>query len=149
MGDVVTLKGKQGEEWEIGAPGDDLFKVTLDETGTGYFRDTEKPGNYMAASLDRSTERYIFSVNVDMRESDLKLRDSEEVYAAVSRSSEEVETTIQVAAAAEIETEEKRQKLWRYIILLVVLLFVLETFFANKHLNIKRVNKPGSELAAL
>ncbi|MCH8285552.1 VWA domain-containing protein [candidate division KSB1 bacterium] len=137
VGGIVTLKGKENEEWEISAPGDNLFKVTLDETGTGYFRDTYEPGNYIAASIDRSRERFSFSVNVDMRESDLELRDPEEVYAAVSRSSDESEADVQQAVSAELEAEEKRQKFWRYVILFILALFMFETFYANRHLNIK------------
>lgn len=134
VGEPITLKGKSGEEWEVSAPGDKIFKVPMDETGTGYLRETVEPGNYIAAY---SNERYCFSVNVDMRESELIMRDAEEVYAAVAQPSEDVEQEIKRAALVELELQEKRQKFWRYVIFFVLLLLVFETFYANRQLNIK------------
>ncbi|KPK95983.1 hypothetical protein AMJ80_02555 [bacterium SM23_31] len=134
VGEPIMLKGKSGEVWEVSAPGDKIFKVTMDETGTGYFRETGDAGNYIAAY---GSEMYYFSVNVDTRESELIMRDAEEAYAAVAQPSEEVEQELKKAALAEHKLDEKRQKLWRYVILFVVLLLLFETYYANRQLNIK------------
>ena len=46
VGEVVAIKGQPDEEWEVRTPEDKLFKVTLDASGTGFFRETETPGSY-------------------------------------------------------------------------------------------------------
>ncbi len=130
VGDVIPLEGGPAETWEVRAPGTRLYRVTLDEEGRGYFRETEVPGHYAAAG---SGATRFFSVNVDARESDLQPRDPDELYAAVVTPSDNVATTPEQAAAASIVTDERRQKLWRVILLLVLALFVLETYFANRH----------------
>lgn len=129
IGDVVALTGTPSETVEVRAPGDRLYRVTLDEEGRGYFQQTDVPGHYAAAT--GSGTRY-FSVNVDPAESDLRRRDAEEAYAAVAPPSEDVASTPQEAAAAAIESDEKSQKLWRVLLLAVLVLFMTETYFANR-----------------
>lgn len=129
VGEVVAIKGQPEEEWDVRTPDDRLFKVALDASGTGFFRETERPGQYVAAQ-GRSV--FPFSVNVDPRESVLETRDEEEAYVAVAGTSEEAATDPQQAAALVVEDEERKQKLWRYVILLVVALFAVETVLANR-----------------
>ena len=136
IGDVVALSGSPAETIEVRAPGDRLYRVTLDEEGAGYFRETETPGQYAAAG--RSETRY-FSVNVDPGESDLRRRDAEEAYAAVAPPSEDVPSTPQEAAVAVIETDERSQKLWRVLLITVLALFIIETYAANR-----RSQKPAA-----
>ena len=132
VGEVVALKGQPEEEWEVRTPDDKLFKVTLDEAGSGFFRETERPGHYVAAQ-GRSV--LPFSVNVDPRESVLETRDEEEAYVAVAGTSEDVATDPEQAAALVVEDEERKQKLWRYLLLLVIGLFALETVLANRRVS--------------
>jgi len=129
VGAPLPLKGNPGDEWEVSAPGDRLFKVAVDESGTGYFRQTGEPGNYAAVSGQKQVN---FSVNVDIRESDLQTRDAEEAYALITRPAEETEPDRAAALAGSIKEDEKRQKLWRYIVLLIIALFAFETYFANR-----------------
>jgi hypothetical protein len=143
VGEVVAWDARAGEEWEIQAPGDRLFKVTVDDFGKAFFRETEVPGNYVAA---RGRDQYFFSVNVDPRESLLETRDQDESYAAIVGPDEDVAKTPEQAALMIVEDEEKQQKLWRYLLLLVLGLFTLETYLANrrpeigrpKHIHVKR-----------
>ncbi len=135
VGEAVALRGRPGETWDVRAPGDRIFKVTLDEAGVGFFRETEVPGQYVAG---QGSTRWPFSVNVDARESVLATRDAEEAYAAVAGTADDVATT-PAAAALAVEDEEKKQKFWRYLILLVIGLFALETVLANR-VFVKRKN---------
>ncbi len=129
VGDVVPLQGRPGDEWEVRAPGNRLYKVTIDTSGTGVFRETEEPGNYQAAG---SGSTFLFSVNVDPRESDLDTRDEEEAFAAVAAQTQDVPRTPAEAATAAVEENEREQKLWRYLLLLVIGLFAFETVYANR-----------------
>ena len=134
VGDAVLLNGEPGDEWEVNAPGERIFKVTIDETGTGYFRETEVPGNYKAAHSD---EHKYFSVNVETRESDLTSKDEAEVYTAVTRQINKSENEMKLTNLSNILEEEKNQKLWRYIMLFIIALFLFETFFANRKVGVK------------
>ncbi|MEX0820807.1 MAG: VWA domain-containing protein [Rhodothermales bacterium] len=129
VGDPVPLEGRAAETVEIRTPGDHLYRVTLDEQGRGYFRETEVPGHYAAAS---EAGRTLFSVNVDPQESDLRRRDAEEAYAAVAPPQDDVAVTPEEASAAALETDERSQKLWRVLLIAVLALFMVETYFANR-----------------
>lgn len=134
VGSAVPMKGAPGDEWEVSAPGDRIFKIQVDETGTAYFRNTDVPGNYTAEFGDN---RFNFSVNVDVKESDLRTRDSEEALAVVSKSVEGTDREAAAAMSGDITKDEKSQKLWRYIMFLVMGLFAFESYFANKKYNLK------------
>ncbi len=129
VGEVVPIKGRAGDEWDVRAPDDKIYKVAIDASGTGFFRETEVPGHYVAAQGRTS---FPFSVNVDSRESVLEMRDEEEAYVAVVGTSEAVATSPEQAAVLVVEDEERKQKLWRYVIMLIIGLFVLETVLANR-----------------
>ena len=129
VGEVVAINGQPEEQWEVRTPEDKLFKVTIDASGTGFFRETETPGSYIAA---RGRSIFPFSVNVDPRESVLETRDEEEAYVAVAGTSEDVATDPEQAASLIVEDEERKQKLWRYLILLILGLFAFETVLANR-----------------
>lgn len=140
VGEVVALKGQPGEEWEVQTPDNELFKVAIDANSTGFFRETDTPGSYVAA---RGRDLFYFSVNVDPIESALATRDAEEAYAAVVSPPEALPSTPELAAALVVEDEERKQKLWKYVILLVLILFALETVLANRRVK-KRVVKRNS-----
>ena len=59
------------------------------------------------------------------------MRDPEEVYAAVT-GPRTAEQEIQTADLAGMNQDEKNQKMWRYILFFIVVLFLLETFLANR-----------------
>ena len=130
VGEGVVLEGNPGEEWDVRGPGNTLYKVAVDETGQGFFRETEEPGHYYAAK--GGGEQVVFAVNVDPVESYLTSRNAEEAYGAVVPPPDEVPVTIEEARLMEIGDEERQQKFWRYVILLMVLLYATETFVANR-----------------
>ena len=129
VGDVVRLEGRPGSEWDVRGPGDRAFKVEIDEHGQGFFRETGRPGHYAA---EQGAGRFFFSVNVDPRESVLERRDVDEAIAAVVPPSDEAPKTVAMARAAAVDDEERQQKFWRFVILCMAALFVLETFLANR-----------------
>lgn len=133
VGETVQLEGQVGDEWEIQAPGDKLYKVSVDESGVAYFRNTDSPGNYQAAL---GNDQHKFSVNLDIRESDLAGRDPEETYAAVAGASQNMEERNLQAKSSDINEDEKRQKLWKYLLFAILGLFLLETVVANRKLSI-------------
>ena len=127
VGDGVPLAGQPSDEWDIRAPSGSISKVSLDGSGSGFFRDTDEPRQY-AATSGRNSLR--FSVNVDPRESDLSTRDEEEAYAAVkSASSERSESSAE--ASVDVEREEMQQELWRVFLFPAIGLFLVETLLAH------------------
>lgn len=129
VGEPVALNGMSGDEWEVKTPDDKIIKVNVDETGTGYFRETETPGNYQATYEDE--QRY-FSVNVETFESELTYKDETEVLSAVTGPKDQVDNAVKLASLTNIVKEEKNQKFWRYILLLIIMLFLFETYYANR-----------------
>ena len=129
VGESVEISGDPGETWEIRAPGDRVHRVMIDEQGRGIFRETEVPGHYAAAAGMRTK---MFSVNVDPRESNLAGRDPDEIYAAVVAPPNDEPRTPEQAAAAVLVDDERKQKLWKVLLLGVILLFGVETYFANR-----------------
>jgi hypothetical protein len=128
VGETVVLEGRVGETWDVRSPEGRLFKVDIDETGSGFFRETSAPGNYVAA---RGAVRFPFSVNVDTEESDLESRDEEEVYASVVPPSvDQTEAGGNVRLIAQVD--ERSQKLWRIVLLAAIALLALETLLANR-----------------
>lgn len=133
VADVIPLEGNPGDVWEINAPGDRMFKAEIEQTGSGSFINTEIPGNYRAVLRD---QKYHFSVNTNPKESDLTSRDPEEVFAAVTGPKTQVDQEIQTANLSNINQDEKNQKMWRNILIIIVLLFLFETFLANRRARI-------------
>lgn len=128
IGEVVSLAGTSGDVWDVRAPDGNVYKVSVDAAEFGFFRATEKPGHYVAV---RANQRIPFSVNTDPSESLLDVRDEEEAYAAVvERRSAPVPAPEE--ASLVLQDEEREQKLWRVVIMLLVGLFVLETWLANR-----------------
>ena len=124
VGNAVPLVGTQGESWEVASPNGDVLKVEVDSTGVGFFRQTELPGHYQA---QLGSLRWPFSVNVDPIESDLRARDVEEAYAAVAGRRSEVEAAERLPA-----DQEQDQKLWRWVLMIVLAMFIAESFFATR-----------------
>ena len=129
VGDPVRLTGTPGEELDVRTPDGQLLKVTLNEQGVGFFRETEWPGHYATSGRQ---ERFLFSVNVDPIESELAFHDVREAYGAVVPPPEDVATTVEMAKQLVVEDEERQQKGWRFVILFAVVLFTAETLLANR-----------------
>lgn len=129
VGDLVRLEGPQGTSWDVRGPDDTIFKVEMDSEGNGFFEETELPGHYVAA---RGNEQRFFSVNVDVAESVLEGRDAAEAYGAVVPPPSDVPVSVEMARTIELDDEERQQKFWRYVILCMVVLYVLETVLANR-----------------
>ncbi len=128
VGDKVPLTGAAGAVWDVGTPTSEQYKVAMDTSETGFFMETASPGHYVAALRD---DAYYFSVNADPRESDLTMRGAEETYAAIA--SGRGGTAAPQAAAYTDEEREQELKLWRFAILAVLGLFVLETLLAHRN----------------
>lgn len=144
VGETVMLTGRAGEEWTVRNPHGDEFLVTVQTaaitsatpdiagastaSARGIFRQTDFPGQYVATNGSR---RVVFSVNLDPMESDVRFRDPDQVYASVVPPSTD-NVAANVSAATLLLEEEKNQKLWRLLLGLVLLLFLVETFLANK-----------------
>ncbi|MEZ4699329.1 MAG: VWA domain-containing protein [Rhodothermales bacterium] len=129
VGEPVRLQGQPGGIWDVRTPDDRLLRVELDAEGVGFFRDTALPGHYAAA---QGNQRFSFSVNVDVTESDLEARAVDEVVAAVVPPPDDVARTVEMARTMEIEDEERKQKFWRYLLIALIGLFVTETYLANR-----------------
>lgn len=89
----------------------------------------EEKGFYTLSQGDETVR--VLAANVDIREADLTAADAEEILAAVRPLGESppgVEMTRQQTAAE----SERRQGLWRYLVLLGLALLVSEVFLANR-----------------
>ena len=97
----------------------DRHLLTLEEQGFYEFRslDTEQP------------EPVSLAVNLDLTESDLSSVDPEEVTAAVS--SRETDS-VQAAGAWIPEEQERRQRVWWYMLVAALALLALETLWSNR-----------------
>lgn len=137
VGESVALAGRPGGRTEVRAPDGSVYTVDLDADGRGIFRQTDTPGHYRA---DGSSGTQYFSINVDSRESTLSFRGAEEVYAALTPRPSNAPITPAQAVAA-VQEEERDQKLWRWLLLLVIALFALETYMANRPREMHRVGK--------
>src|SRR5690606_17382455 len=78
-----------------------------------------------------------FSVNVDPRESVLDFRSAEDVYAAVMPRPSDTPVTPEQAVAA-VQSEERNQKMWKWLLLVVIALFGMETYLANRPVDDRR-----------
>ena len=129
VGASVPLHGDPQATWQITTPENSIETVQADDDGRAYFNATDIPGNYRAESNGRTT---VFSVNIDPRESDLTGKNPQEFTAALTpalNQTEKAELQARLDLPADIE---KRQKLWQYILFLVIILFFAESFFANR-----------------
>ncbi|MFQ5648649.1 MAG: BatA domain-containing protein [bacterium] len=95
------------------------------------FDGTEEPGIYELRREGGRRPLAYFAVNVAARESDLSSATEIELQAKMTQ----VATEVQSAAVADgrfMDQVEKNQKLWRFGILLVLLMLVAETWLANR-----------------
>ncbi|QXD16924.1 BatA and WFA domain-containing protein [Rhodocaloribacter litoris] len=139
VGEPVPLEGRPGDVWEVRTPDGRLLRTDpVGDTGRTFFRETEVPGHYRAA-LGRTT--YRFSVNVNPVESDLTARDPEEAYAAVVAPATAPGAAAASPASRSPVDAERRQKLWRVLLLLVLALLATETYLAHRRRPSRRVER--------
>ncbi len=95
------------------------------------FTRTDEAGIYHVRDADKKTAGF-FAVNVDARESDLTFTTPDRLQAIAAQVANS-ETLTDALASENLEMQfEKDQKLWRFAILMVVLLLVAETWLANR-----------------
>jgi len=135
IGETIALNGNPDELWKINTPDNNKFDIKADETGLGRFVQTDIPGNYKAVA---KTKTFYFSVNVDIRESDLKFRNPEETFAIVSRKRENANAVIAGTGTGDKTDEENEQKIWKYILLILIVMFAFETFYAHNNIKIEK-----------
>ncbi|MEZ4697300.1 MAG: VWA domain-containing protein [Rhodothermales bacterium] len=143
VGEPVVFTGRPGDRWDIRAPNGNVSVVELRDTGSGgrgLFAATDLPGHYTANS---GTRRFAFAVNVDPAESVLARRDAEQVYASVVPSTADLPEQPRTEAQL-LRDEETDQKLWRFVLLAVIALFLAESILSHRR---KRVRTTTGDVA--
>ncbi len=93
------------------------------------FYDTSEPGIY---EIRKNSKTSYVAVNVDPRESDLTPIPPDELQDLVARVSETNIQSVSFSGVKLDEQQEKNQKIWRFVILGVILLLIAETWLANR-----------------
>ncbi len=93
------------------------------------FDDTSEPGIY---EIRKNGKTSYVAVNVDPRESDLTPIPPDELHDLVAGVSETNIRSASFSSAKPDEQQEKNQKIWRFVILGVILLLIGETWLANR-----------------
>lgn len=115
-----------------------------------HFLALEEQGVYQIRASGASDSRPVaVAVNVDLAEADLEPLDVEEMAASlVARGPEGPSTRVEAPRAAQLrlEDQERRQSLWRFLLLVAFLLLGLETLVSNRMSRIS--GKRGSHAGA-
>lgn len=93
------------------------------------FDDTTEPGIY---EIQKGRRTSYFAVNVDLRESDLTPTPPEELQHKAAEVSDKNYATAAIISSRLADQQEQRQKIWRLIIVAIILLLVGETWLANR-----------------
>ncbi|MCG8606848.1 hypothetical protein MJD09_17915, partial [bacterium] len=104
-------------------------KIDLDKK---LFDQTQQPGIYQISRKGSSRSLTTFAVNVDTRESDLTRIEMEELENVFIISSENQVKAAAISSPSMAQNEEKRQKVWRLVLLAVIVLLAGETWLANR-----------------
>ncbi len=135
VGDSVEYNGDQddaGKEVAVFDPDRKETRMTLNEQGNLFYENTENPGIYSVHASGKSA--HYFVVNADTAESDLALRNPEELTSMLVGSTEidraPAELTPEVERKYE-EDVEKNQGIATYLLLAVFALAITEMFLAN------------------
>lgn len=136
VGDSVEYNGDQddaGKEVAVFDPNRKEVRMTLNEQGNLFYENTENPGIYSVHASGKSA--HYFVVNADTAESDLALRNPEELTSMLIGSTEvdraPAELTDEVKQQYR-EDVEKNQGIATYILLAVFALAITEMFLANR-----------------
>ena len=136
VGDSVEYNGDQddaGKEVAVFDPDRKETRMTLNEQGNLFYENTQHPGIYSVHGSGKSP--HYFVVNVDTVESDLTLRNPEELTSMLIGSTEvdraPAELTPEVKQQYR-EDVEKNQGVATYLLLAVFALAITEMFLANR-----------------
>ncbi|RKU17685.1 hypothetical protein C6501_03560 [Candidatus Poribacteria bacterium] len=136
VGDSVEYNGDQddaGKEVAVFDPDRKETRMTLNEQGNLFYENTENPGIYSVHASGKSA-RY-FVVNADTAESDLALRNPEELTSMLIGSTEVDRAPAELTPEVERKYEEdveKNQGIATYLLLAVFALAITEMFLANR-----------------
>ena len=136
VGDGVEYNGSQdsaGKEVAVFNPDRKEARMTLSEQGNLFYENTENPGIYSIHASGESP--HYFVINADTIESDLALRNPEELTSMLVGSTEidhaPAELTTEVKQQYR-EDVEKNQGIATYLLLAVFALAITEMFLANR-----------------
>ncbi len=104
-------------------------KVDLDKP---IFNRTYEPGIYQIQRKGKNRKPDYFAVNVDTKESDLTPLDLADFQKAVLEDSEQEIQSVTIIPPKFNEQQERHQKLWRFVVLGIIILLVGETWLANR-----------------
>jgi len=143
LGDPEVLGLRPGDELPTGARVEEErvaltprgATVSVPEGTDRAFVDLVEDGFYLIRAPGSEEARPVsVAVNVDVAESDLRLMDPEELVLAVSASRAEDGAAAAAPGGAVVRSEdlERRQGFWRFILIGVFMLLVLETVMSNR-----------------
>lgn len=119
VGNAVRVTGPNGAETILtSTKGDDVF-----------YQATDRPGFY---DVRGRQEKNVLAVNVSPAESDLSFVDPEQVGAVLVNTARRAPLTQRAGAASIDAIAEKSQRLWWWILLVVLFLGLGETLLANR-----------------
>ena len=136
VGDSVEYNGSQdsaGKEVAVFNPDRKETRMTLNEQGSLFYENTEHPGIYSVHGSGGSP--HYFVVNIDTVESDLTLRNPEELTSMLVGSTEFDRAPSELTAEVKQqyrEDVEKNQGVATYLLLAVFALAITEMFLANR-----------------
>ncbi|NIX23911.1 MAG: hypothetical protein GWN07_30470, partial [Actinobacteria bacterium] len=148
-GQVVDLANRESLEAaglvssEAAGLAEGLDQVALTPTGSSHpmpagegprYLPLEEHGFYTVRQPGSDPERpFVMAVNVDLDESDLARIDPEELVAQVTAPATALAEGPSLTQAVELQREdqERRQSLWRWLLLAALALFVAETVLSN------------------
>jgi hypothetical protein len=117
-------------------------RVSKSTGGEDRFLPLDDPGFYAIRPAGRRITAYPVAVNADRAESDLNALDPEEFSAAVTASADSEEREAVALASLTPEERERRQGLWWYMLLIVLVLLVAESVAANRLPFLARTERP-------
>ena len=136
VGNSVEYNGDQddaGKEVAVFDPDRKEIRMTLNEQGNLFYENTEHPGIYSIHASGKSP--HYFVVNADTAESDLTLRNPEELTSMLVGSTEVDHTPAELTSEVKQqyrEDVEKNQGIATYLLLAVFALAITEMFLANR-----------------
>ena len=130
VGETIRLASTRSTT--VTNPDGKTITVTGSADETSLFTDTDRPGLYTVGAGGRTDT---FAVNLDTEESDISRVDIEEFVASVINpvtESQEAKEMKAQASFTENKEVERRQKLWWYLSLTLLLVVLGETFLASR-----------------
>jgi hypothetical protein len=133
LGEVSDALAGQEERVAVAPSGESR---TLPPGEGPHFLSLEEQGVYDLRLPGESGVRPLaVAVNVDLAEGDLSRLDVEEVVASIAPRADEVDSPRsegRSAARLRLEDQERRQSLWRFLLVMAFVLLAVETFVSNR-----------------